>query len=202
LHINESGERGCFLISAVPSNEGFVCTAMFKPLGPVIWQTHEIHVSGMEHLDALDALLHGELEELSANAPPGCEAVLARLRLTGRTPLDAELRRPATLADLCERLRACLARPWVWLKDIEVQTGPVADIGAARGREDLLGETLRLAEAGRVTPETMRELVGSALQPLLENARIRKALPSLSDEECAALLDDAERLCVDFMENR
>ncbi|MCL2122965.1 MAG: DNA repair exonuclease, partial [Desulfovibrionaceae bacterium] len=104
LHIHEGGERGCFLISAVPSGEGFSCSAVFKPLGPVIWQTREICVSGMEHLDTVDALLHGALAELSADAPSGCEAVLARLRLSGRTPLDAELRRPATLTDLCERL--------------------------------------------------------------------------------------------------
>jgi DNA repair exonuclease SbcCD nuclease subunit len=202
LHINESGERGCFLISAVPSGEGFSCSAVFRPLGPIIWQTHEMNVNGMEHLDALDTLLHNALEELSADAPPGCEAVLARLRLTGRTPLDAELRRPATLADLYERLREGSTHPQVWLKDIDPQTAPLADIDAARGREDLLGEALRLAEAGRATPETMRGLVDSALQPLLGHARARKALPALSNEECSALLSDAERLCIDFMENR
>ena len=202
LHINEAGERGCFLINAVPFREGFSCSAEFKPLGPVIWQTHEICVDGTEHLDVVDALLHSALEECSANAPSGCEAVLVRLRLTGRTSLDAELRRPATLADLSERLRNDSVRPWVWLKDIDIQTGPMADIGTARGREDLLGETLRLVEAGRASPESMRELVDSALQPLRGYAKGRKALPLLSDEECAALLDDAERLCIDFMENR
>jgi hypothetical protein len=48
----------------------------------------------------------------------------------------------------------------------------------------------------------MRELVHSALQPLLGHARARKELPPLADEECAALLNDAERLCIDLMENR
>jgi len=202
LHINEDGERGCFLVSAVPSGKGFSCSAAFKPLGPAIWQTREICLDGMEHLDTVDTLLHGTLEELSADAPPGCEAVLVRLRLTGRTPLDAELRRPSTLADLCERLRGGATQPWVRLKDIDLRTAPAVDIDAARAREDLLGEALRLAEAGRATTETMRELVHSALQPLLGHAKVRKALPSFSDEECAALLNDAERLCIDLMENR
>jgi len=202
LHINEDGERGCFLVSAVPSGEGFSCAATFKPLGPAIWQTREIPLDGMEHLDTVDTLLHNTLEELSVNAPSGCEAVLARLRLTGRTPLDAILRRPSTLADLCERLRGGTTQPWVRLKDIDLQTAPEVDIDTARAREDLLGEALRLAEAGRATPETTRELVHAALQPLLGHARARKELPSLSDEECAALLNDAERLCIDLMENR
>jgi hypothetical protein len=149
----------------------------------------------------VEALLHGALEELAADAPPGCEAVLAKLRLTGRSPLDAELRRPATLADICERLRGISTHPPVWLKDIDLQTGPEIDIDSARGREDLLGETLRLAETGRATQETMRELVDLALQPLMEHARARKALPPLSDEDRAALFNDAERLCIDFMEN-
>jgi hypothetical protein len=202
LHINEGGERGCFLVSAAPSGEGFSCAATFKPLGPVIWQTQEICVNDMEHLDALDARLHNALEELSANAPPGCEAVLARLRLTGRTSLDVELRRPAALADLCERLRDGTTHPQVWLKDIDLHTAPAIDIAATHGREDLLGEALRLAEAGRATGDSMRELVDSAFQPLQGHARARKALPPLSDEECAALFNDAERLCIDLMENR
>jgi DNA repair exonuclease SbcCD nuclease subunit len=202
LHIAESGERGCFLISAIPSGEGFSCSAVFKPLGPVIWQTREIGIDDAQRLDTLDALLQGALEEISAGAPPGCEAVLVRLRLTGRSPLDAELRRPAALADLYERLRDGEAHPRVWLKDIDLQTAPAADMDAARSREDLLGETLRLAEAGRATQDTARELVDSALRPLTEHARARKALPTLSDEECAALLGDAERLCMDLMENR
>jgi len=202
LHINENGERGCYLVSAVPSGEGFSCSAAFKPLGPAIWQTRELCLDGMDHLDTLDALLHSTLEELASAAPPSCEAVLARLRLTGRTPLDAELRRPSALADLCERLRDAATQPLVWLKDIDLQTAPAVDIHAARDREDLLGEALRLAEAGRATKETTRELVYSALQPLLGHAGARKALPPLSDEECAALLNDAERLCIDLMENR
>ncbi|MDR2696710.1 MAG: DNA repair exonuclease [Deltaproteobacteria bacterium] len=201
LHINESGERGCFLISAVPSGEGFACSAAFRPLGPVIWQTQDIRVDDAERLDTLDTLLHDALEAISAGSPPGCEAVLVRLRLSGRTPLDAELRRPAALADLCERLRNGATHPRAWLKDIDLQTGPATDMDAARSREDLLGETLRLAEAARATEETVRELVDSALQPLAGHAKARKALPLLSGEECAALLDDAERLCMDLMEN-
>jgi DNA repair exonuclease SbcCD nuclease subunit len=202
LHINEEGERGCFLVSAVPAGESFSCSAAFKPLGPVIWRTHELPVDGLEHLDTVDALLHNALEELSAQAPPGCEAVLTRLRLTGRTPLDAALRRPDVLTDLSERLRESSTHPPVWLKDIDLQTAPAADIDDARGREDLLGETLRLAEQGRATQKAMRELVDSALHPLLGHARVRKALPPMSDEDYAALIQDAERLCIDFMENR
>ncbi|MDR0466039.1 MAG: DNA repair exonuclease [Deltaproteobacteria bacterium] len=201
LHINESGERGCFLISAVPSDGGFSCTAAFKPLGPVIWQTRAISLNEVEHMDALDAILHGALEELAADAPPGCEAVLTRLRLTGRTPLDAELRRPAAMADVCERLRGVSTHPPVWLKDIDLQTNPMADVGAARDREDLLGETLRLAEAARASGETMRALADAAMKPLLEHARFRKALPPLSDEDHALLLNDAERMCFDLLEN-
>ena len=201
LHIDEEGERGCFLVQAAPSSDGFTCSTVFKPLGPVIWLTRELSLEGMEQPEALEALLHNTLDELAANAPPSCEIVLTRLRLTGRTPLDSTLRRPSKLAELCERLRSSATRPFAWLKDIDLQTAPDFDISAMRSRDDLLGEALRQAEAGRATPKTLRELVYSSLQPMLGQSKVRKILPALSEEDCSNILNDAERLCIDLLEN-
>jgi DNA repair exonuclease SbcCD nuclease subunit len=200
LHIGERGERGCMLVNAAPSEEGFACSAVFKPLGPVIWELCAVDVEGAESMDVVDTALRDALEKFADEAPRGCEAALLRLRLTGRTPLDAELRRPGTSAELSERLREAAVQPMILIKDIEPCTRPEADAENLRGRDDLLGEALRLAEAGRASPETLRALVDSCLQPLSSAPGLRKLLPFLSDEEREKLLAEAERLCIDVME--
>lgn len=198
LHINERGERGCMLVSAVPSEDGFSCSAVFKPLGPTLWEVCEVDITNLNGLDEVDAALREAAEKLAAEAPYGCEALVIRLLLTGRTHLDAELRRPAVLSDLAGRLGEITVRPPIRIKDIEVKTRPEADMEILREREDLLGETLRLARAGRENTGTLRALVEPSCKHLPD--KTRRILPALSDEECAQLLDEAERLCIDLLE--
>ncbi len=200
LHINERGQRGCLLVSAAPSDGGFACSATFKPLGPVIWEQSDVAVDGMDSLDAVDNALRNAVEQLAAEAPAGCEALIARLRLTGRSALDGELRRPAGLDAPAERLREPHFRIPVWIKDIEVHTRPAVEPADLRNREDLLGETLRLAEEGRADPHSLRLLVEQCLPQLPGREGIRAVLPPLTDEECAQLLAEAERLCIDLLE--
>ena len=67
-------------------------------------------------------------------------------------------------------------------------------------REDLLGEVFRLSEAAR-TASGLQSLREGPLAPLFAHARAGKALEPLTDEELARLLDDAESLCLDLLEN-
>ena len=198
LHIGERGERGCMLVNAAPSGNAFDCSAVFHALGPVIWELCELNLEHMSRIDEVDAALQQTVEKLAAEAPSGCEALMVRLRLTGRTPLDAELRRPGALTDLLERLHGLSVHPPVLIKDIENVTRPEADIQALRSGDNLLGEALRLTQAGRTDAASLRALVEPCLAKLRAKA---DAVLALSDEECAVLLDEAERLCMDFLEN-
>lgn len=157
-------------------------------------------------LDMLESRLRSTLETASEPLWQGCEAVIVRLRLTGRTGLDSLLRRGSTCTELVDRLRDVplgdpLSGPFVWVKDLDVLTRPRLDRTTLLEREDLLGEILRTAETAREDADCLLGLRDTALGKLFGDSRARKALDSLTETEMVRLLDDAESLCMDLLEN-
>ena len=69
-------------------------------------------------------------------------------------------------------------------------------------REDLLGEAMRLAERMRESREALQEVAGPALHPLFGHNRLRKVLAQPDETQMQALLQEAERLCMDLLEVR
>ena len=212
LHVGEQGPHGCLLVTAAPEGGGYSFSSVFQPLGPVEWRVLEVEAAENATLDDLEAsaraAVAGAVTEAVAARGRGaclvipCTALVVRLRLTGRTRLDAELRRPAVAADLLERLRDGNAgEPLVWIKDIELDTRPVMDRETALGREDLLGEILRLADRCREDPELLAGLGEAALGELYGHARARKALNGPGEAGLRELLWSAEALCFELLEN-
>ena len=215
LHIHEAGPRGCLLVSVTPlsgdnkgegkgEGEDFSCAPTFHPLNTVQWETLDIDVEGFTQLDRVESAVLDSMEKYAAGCGVHCETLMLRARLTGRTELDALLRSPEGNADLAERLRdAATGKPLPWLKDLVPDTGPCLDMDSLYQREDLLGETLRLARQMQgEAPETLQSLVGEALHPLYKNPKARKALTTPDAQDVQTLLDDAQRLCIDLMEAR
>lgn len=203
LHINETGPRGCLLVTACPREGGWRCDSEFLRLGPVEWQKLELSLDAVDSLDALEDRLTRLLEESAGSLDGSCEALIARVTLTGRTPLDEQLRKAEACADIQERLLHLAANsPRIWLKDLIVETRPLLDEAEYRRREDLLGETMRLIDEMRRHPEQFAELGEAALAPLFSHARMRKALAPPDTEESRRLLDEAQRLCIDMLEVR
>ncbi len=208
LHVNEQGEKGCLSVVARREDGTWLSTVSFHALGPVIWRILEIRPrpsgeeGGVRTLDELETLIRRQVEAEAAQLWPGCEALILRIRLEGRTVLDAELRRPGVLADFTDRLReGSPSGPLVWIKDVDLRTRSEADRDRLRAREDLLGEILRLADRCRSDPDMLRDTVAFALRDLYEHARARKALEPLELAECERLMEEAEALCLDLLEN-
>lgn len=203
LHIRETGPRGCLLVTARAQDDGWRCSAQFHALAPVQWAQLTLDVDGTERLDEVDKRLGSLLETTAGGLDPACEALLVRVVLTGRTPLDSELRDPATLTDLQERMvYLASASPRVWVKDLLPETRPLADHDEYLRREDLLGETLRLAQRLRQEPQRLREVGHAALTPLFGHNRLRHVLSQPDEAETLRLLEEAERLCMDLLEER
>ena len=203
LHVNEPGPRGCLLVTAAPRGGSYVCDASFQLLGPVQWEKLNLDLDGVSHLDEVERRLNQCLEAAAHAADPACEAIMARVTLSGRTALDAMLHDAANQEDLAERLRHLSSgMPGVWLKDLRVETRPLTERSEYLQREDLLGETMRLAERMRGSREALQEVAGPALAPLFGHNRLRKALTPPDEAQMQALLQEAERLCVDLLEVR
>lgn len=206
LHILEGGPRGCLLVHASPRGdapEQFQCKADFRPLGPVQWETLAVGIEDVQHIDTLEGRLMDAVEAAAARTDVSCQALIVRLRLTGRTLLDKDLRTPAVVQELAERLRAnTLDKPSVWIKDIEVETGQELDLDALCKREDLLGEVVRLALAGEQDAGAASALVSPALDTLFKHAKAKSVLTSPDDAQMREVLSEARKLCIDLMEAR
>jgi hypothetical protein len=140
-------------------------------------------------------------EESAATPPPGSppEAVLVRLILTGRTPLNHELREPGAMDALSEHLEAELSGSAVWIRDSIAATRPLLDMRAAASRPDLAGEVLRAGIALRDDPAALAKTADRVLAPLFQRPRLRKVVAKPEAAELAALVEEASFVCLDLL---
>jgi hypothetical protein len=96
---------------------GFACNEDFVRLGPVQWARVQVELDDVTHLNEVENRMTCALEEAAEATDPGCEALMARVVLRGRTPLDAALRDAPNQEDLAERLAHLqTGTPSVWIK--------------------------------------------------------------------------------------
>lgn len=203
LHINEVGARGCLLVSAKKTDAGWSCNAVFRALGPVEWDKVEIDLEGADTLDELERRITNEIEKLRNTAGAHVEGMILRLHFTGRTIMDTKLRSQGAIEDLLEMLRHYAdSHPAVWIKDIEIETHSLSQEENYLQRDDLLGESARVAQKLLEDDISLREEVNSALSPLTGNARFRKAVAPFDDARMRELVVEAERICHNVLEDR
>ncbi len=205
LHINEEGERGCYLVEATPQGQGkpFAITSTFHCLGPVIWKKMIINADAIHQAHELEERITQRLDELTARTSIQCQALIVRIILTGRTDLDGELRYKDFCADLMDRIQNTLkGQPLVWIKDMLVETLPSINISELSERDDLLGETMRLGQHFQSDNDLALNFVHEAVGPLYDYTRAKQHLTKLTQDDAHTLLENAKRLCADTMENR
>ena len=226
LHVNETGPHGCLLLRA-GGRGGLKAEAV--PLAPVQWESPRLEIpQDVSDIPALEALLLERLAGLSPRraetftdnvsengaGPTGAEgqakhdatrryppeAVIVRLALAGRSVLDHELRAGGAAEALSEHLNAELENAGLWLRDVIVDTRPLADIEAGRERPDLAGETLRRAFSLQNDPQALAQVAEQSLAPLFQRPKLRKLLSMPEGEELPRLAEEAALLCLDLLE--
>lgn len=184
--------HGCCRVS-VDSHR--VPTVEFVPVDAVRWRTLTLSVEGLSTEQELLDCVAAELER--ARADEGV-SVIARVRLIGRTPLHAALRREDHLAALtAEFQREVTREPFVWLDRLDVETRPPVDLEQRRHGEDLLGDFLRLCREARTDPE-VRALLAAAMEELYGRRDLRDVLPPAADR-LDAWIDRAEALGAELL---
>lgn len=196
--MREAGPRGGYLVEV--GADGAV-RAAFRPLDVVRWAPLDVPIDGVATLDGLDACVHASLAAAGAEADG--RSVIARLRLRGRGPLHAELRREGALAQLTQRVRerqaASGGTAFVWVERVDSDVRPDTDVPSMIERDDLVGEIARVASECRHDPMAA---FADALKPVFGSQRFRRALDGLGADEMNRLLDDAALLCIDELEAR
>lgn len=208
LHVNETGPRGCCVVRVDDEGASAGRLAVERlTLAPVVWEKIRVSVEE-ETLDVLEERIAAVLDDAakSANA-----ALLCRVILEGATELDAVLRRPGSAETLLERVRAEVdamggdeaENVRVWVKDIIVATSPVRDFAALAGRDDLVGEVVRMAAVMREDDARAYDMVEKAVAPLSGNAKLKKALqggPEKAEGSAARLAEEAASLLCSLLE--
>ncbi len=204
LHINECGPKGCFVVNVTPTTQNkFEIESKFHTLSPIIWENVHVDLNDAESVDQILQRINQGIENATADADPECTALILRIRLTGRLELDRELRKPETLDEILEQIRSNTPNsPFVWIKDIVLATTTLQSLEALSSRDDLLGETLRLAHTIGSNDESLQTFMQTSLAQLYTHNKAKHILEIPEGQDAKNLLEEAQRLCVDMMESR
>ena len=162
LSPKETGEHGCLVVSA--SSAGTIEVEPV-PTAPIGWLQLAVDVAAAAGVDDVRQLVDDACERARTGAP---HALVARVRLTGRTPAHAELARPGLVDQLAEELRVELASrsPWLWLDRLEDATARPIDLAEVRSGSDFAAETVRVADGLAADAPTLEELVAELYAPV------------------------------------
>lgn len=222
LHVNESGPHGC-LFGRVEADG--TCLVRAVPLAPLRWEALTIEPGPeTESVPALERLILEKLEALAGEVWPGengdgplpddggqgrfpddggqgrlAQALIVRLTLSGRSPLNRTLRAPDAAGDLRAHLNAELSGSGVFVRELRIRLRPVPDMDALRERPDLAGEVLREAARLSASPEALAGAAAEALAPFFSRPRLAKLTRSPEGGELTELLDEAALLCLDLL---
>lgn len=188
LNPKETGPRGCYLVEVDDNNEAHL---EFIETDSVRWFWEDVSVEDVSReQDVLDALSN-KLSDVRSRAS---RPALVRWNLTGRTPLHRMLSRSEFITDLVDSLReteSTSSDEMVWVESIRNMTRPVIDIEERRMSEDFTGDFVRLVQAARGSGEELAKL-REVLSPVLAQSDASKYLPSPSEAQILAWLEEAE----------
>ncbi len=191
-HPNETGARGVYLVEV---DDNGTVSLDFRPTDTVRWERVNIEISGLE----TEQDLLNEIDDAMQNLLDGAEgrSVVVRMALTGRGELNRFLRQPGAVDDVLAGVNDQWAErlPFVWCERIEDETAAAIDRDALRSGEDFLAEVLRTADQVREEPAALDD----ELSELYQHRRFRQHLAGFTEEEVAALLDEAEAMAVNLL---
>ncbi len=195
-HPNETGAKGCCIVTlhnSQPPDIRFVATDTVR------YFRGEVDVTQCSSIDAI----RQEITTACTSAAEQAEGryLVARLSLTGHTPLQRELTRGNTITELAESIRTDLfaREQWVWLERLSLMTRAPYDIEQLRTQQDFAGDIVRaytsLLEADpqemkRLKEELERDVTQSMLSRLVER---------VTEEEFRQLIEKAMHQTLDLV---
>jgi DNA repair exonuclease SbcCD nuclease subunit len=162
LSPKETGDHGCLAVSVSPGGVIEVEPIATAPIG---WVQLTVDAAQADSLDGVRGLLAAACEQARAASP---QALVARMRVIGRTAAHADLSRPGLLAELAEELRteAASRSPWLWLDRLDDTTASAIDLAHVRAGSDFAAEAVRVADELEADEAVLAALVGELSAPV------------------------------------
>ncbi len=204
----ELGARGCYLVEVDAARR---VTVRFVATDVVRWHPVDVDIGELADDEALRRACR-EAVAAATDAADG-RSLVVRLRLVGRGPLHATLRRTGYLDDLRLLLdeERSPTTPFAWVESIRDVTRPEVDLDARRDAPDFVGDFLRTVAAARRSERTTdpeeherwMALLRSAVAPLFDESQrgrrlLRDARPD-DAELTADMLDEAEAAGIELL---
>lgn len=203
LHIKETGPKGCLQVWFDPLKNAGV---KFHCLAPLEWLNINFEVKQNSSIDQLQAELLKEIKaRFNERRLAKVEGLIIRLILTGRSNMHSWLHKNAS--QLQAELQAQLPNnsEFVWIKDMLIETAPMADVNQLMAANTLLGEVLReISKAEHMDEAMLKQLLLNTPQTplghLYESGLLKKLGLSAPDyQELKLLLQEATLNCLDLL---
>ncbi len=196
-HPNEPGARGVYLVEVDDVGDVHLD---FRTADTVRWERTRLDISDMEtEQDLIDAL-HQCMDDVTGKLA-GWSVVL-RVSLTGTGSLQGSLRQPELVNGLMDEVNGEWAErtPFAWCERIADETAVPFIRDERIGGSDFVAEVLKTVELSKDDAE-LRNRLRNGFADLYEHRRYRQHLPNHtpSDDELAALIQEAEAIVVDLL---
>lgn len=199
-HINETGARGCLLVSV---EDAAVDDVSFCPLDTARWHREQIAAEVDDGLSELYERVREVIARIhAADSSDADRLSVIRLEISGACEAHRELSLSGRQHEAVHEIRN-IANEWeddIWIEKIQFRTSPPVDVAQLRQSSDLIGELLRSIETLVGDPDELAALA-SELAPLKEKStaaqELRDAEVDLTDsEQLIRWLRQAESLLI------
>lgn len=188
-HARELGAKGCDLVTV----DGEDITNEFLSADAVRWVQVELDIAG---LNDLDSLLDASYKKLKQEIAQSEGRILAtRIRLTGSGRLHSLIMSdPAKVIAEVRNMAIDSTDGRAWVEQVKSDTRAAYDRRVLEGRDDPIGELVRLAVRLEANPEELKQVTVEAFGPMLEKLppEVREALDLANPEQLKAVLREAE----------
>lgn len=179
-HIKESGDKGCTLVTVL---DGEITSAEHLAMDVLRWGQVDVNASECRDLDQLLEQIEKGLREERQYSEG--RMLAARVRISGRSRAHsaAARRREQLIGEVRAAALSC-GNGDIWIEKVLIETAPYVDTETLAGREDPIGELIRLIRSLQGSEKELQE-ISETLQDLK-----RKLPADLREGDGALLLDD------------
>ncbi len=193
---NETGARGCCLVTL---EDHAAPDIRFVATDTVRYYNGAVNVSGCASIDAIREDVLAACS--SASAAGDGRYIVARLTLTGRSPLQQELRHGNTLSELAESIRVELfaREPWVWLERLTSDTRSTYDVEQLQQQQDFAGDIVRAYAAILESDTEALKRLKNELEKDIRSSAAGKLVETITEEEFRLLAERAMHQTLDLV---
>ena len=161
----------------------------------VAYRSATIDLETAESINDVLRSIQVQCEELAKESIPR-EGLVARLTLTGRTPIHKELQTSGVINALTEEIHIFFEghSPWVSV-ELRIQTAGTYDITSLKDGKDFIADLVNLCDD--LEKDKLNDKIRDSIKPVFESWAGRKYLEEISTEEMGELIHKSRNLALD-----